>query len=140
MPRAGKWHTQTSVSVTGSSRRTQQTPDRPALTFEGVTRSFAEMQTAHRSAGHRAESGGTLPRGPGRVSLGFNQPVYFDLLFAAARLGAIFVPLNFRLTGPELDYIINDAGFTRWWSMARTGRSSMLASAISYAAGFTFFC
>jgi fatty-acyl-CoA synthase len=42
--------------------------------------------------------------------LGLNAPVYFDLLFAAARLGAIFVPLNFRLTGPELDYIINDAG------------------------------
>ena len=36
--------------------------------------------------------------------------MYFDLLFAAARLGAIFVPLNFRLTGPELSYIINDAG------------------------------
>ena len=31
-------------------------------------------------------------------------------MFAAARLGAIFVPLNFRLTGPELEFIINDAG------------------------------
>ena len=31
-------------------------------------------------------------------------------MFAASRLGAIFVPLNFRLTGPELSYIINDAG------------------------------
>jgi fatty-acyl-CoA synthase len=32
------------------------------------------------------------------------------VMFAAARLGAIFVPLNFRLTGPELQYIIGDAG------------------------------
>ena len=31
-------------------------------------------------------------------------------LFATARLGAIFVPLNFRLTGPELNFIVNDAG------------------------------
>src|SRR5258708_2227688 len=31
-------------------------------------------------------------------------------MFATAKLGAIFVPLNFRLTGPELTFIVNDAG------------------------------
>ena len=30
-------------------------------------------------------------------------------MFATARLGAIFVPLNFRLTGPELAFMINDS-------------------------------
>ncbi len=91
------------------SRRTRQTPQRPALTFEGVTWTYAEMQdridrlaTALRAAG--------ACRGDRLAFLGANQPVYFELLFAAARLGAIFVPLNYRLTGPELDYIINDAG------------------------------
>ena len=53
---------------------------------------------------------GGVCRGDRVGYLGLNNPLYFDLLFAAARLGAIFVPLNFRLTGPELDYIINDAG------------------------------
>ncbi len=91
------------------NRRTQQTPDRPALTFEGVTRSFAEMQTDIDRLATALKAAG-LCRGDRAAFLGFNQPVYFDLLFAAARLGAIFVPLNFRLTGPELDYIINDAG------------------------------
>ena len=38
--------------------------------------------------------------------LGLNQPSFFVTLFATARLGAIFVPLNFRLTGPELAFII----------------------------------
>jgi fatty-acyl-CoA synthase len=42
--------------------------------------------------------------------LGFNQPSFLETLFAAARLGAIFAPLNFRLSGPELSYIINKAG------------------------------
>jgi fatty-acyl-CoA synthase len=42
--------------------------------------------------------------------LGLNQPSYFLSLFATARLGAIFVPLNFRLTGSELAFIISDAG------------------------------
>jgi fatty-acyl-CoA synthase len=41
---------------------------------------------------------------------GFNHPMFFVSLFAVAKLGAVFVPLNFRLTGPELDYIVNDAG------------------------------
>jgi fatty-acyl-CoA synthase len=31
--------------------------------------------------------------------LGHNQPMFFFAMFAAARLGAIFAPLNFRLTG-----------------------------------------
>ncbi len=40
--------------------------------------------------------------------LGHNQPMFFFAMFAAARLGAIFVPLNFRLTGPELAFMIED--------------------------------
>ena len=91
------------------SRRTRQTPDRPALTFEGATRSFAEMQDAIDRLAAALRAAGVC-RGDRVAFLGLNQPVYFDLLFAAARLGAIFVPLNYRLTGPELDYIINDAG------------------------------
>ena len=42
--------------------------------------------------------------------LGLNHPAFLETMFAAARLGAIFVPLNFRLTGAELEFIINDAG------------------------------
>jgi fatty-acyl-CoA synthase len=42
--------------------------------------------------------------------LGLNHPAFFETMFAAARLGAIFVPLNFRLTSPELSFIVNDAG------------------------------
>ncbi len=91
------------------ARRAFQTPDRPALTFEGTTRSYAAMNRDIDRLAAALRSGGVC-RGDRIGFLGLNQPVYFDLLFAAARLGAIFVPLNFRLTGPELDYIINDAG------------------------------
>ena len=91
------------------SRRVVQTPDRPALTFEGATRSFADMNRDLNRLAAALRAGGVC-RGDRVAFLGLNQPLYFDLLFAAARLGAIFVPLNYRLTGPELDYIINDAG------------------------------
>jgi len=33
-----------------------------------------------------------------------------ELIFAVAKLGAIFLPINFRLTVPEIEYIIEDSG------------------------------
>jgi fatty-acyl-CoA synthase len=59
------------------------------------------------AAGLRA--GGVCP-GDRVGFLGFNHPAFLETLFATARLGAIFVPLNFRLTSSELAYIIADAG------------------------------
>ena len=44
-----------------------------------------------------------------RVSiLAFNSIAYVDLLFGLGKIGAIFAPLNWRLTGKELTYIVND--------------------------------
>jgi fatty-acyl-CoA synthase len=40
--------------------------------------------------------------------LGFNHPLVLELLFACARLGAIFVPLNWRLAPPEHREILRD--------------------------------
>ncbi len=39
-----------------------------------------------------------------------NCAEYFELQFACGRLGAIMLPLNWRLTVPELEYILGDAG------------------------------
>src|SRR5699024_7342209 len=41
--------------------------------------------------------------------LGVNHPTFLEALFATARIGAVFVPLNFRLTARELTFIISDA-------------------------------
>jgi fatty-acyl-CoA synthase len=90
-------------------QRARRTPDRPALTFEGVSWTYGELQgQIDRLAGALRAQG--LCQGDRVAFLGFNQPAFLLTLFAAARLGAIFVPLNYRLTGPELSYIINDAG------------------------------
>jgi len=90
-------------------QRALRTPHRPALTFEGTTWTYGELQQRiDRLAGALRANG--LCRGDRVGFLGFNQPSFLECLFAAARLGAIFVPLNFRLSGPELGYIINNAG------------------------------
>ncbi|SVC23718.1 uncharacterized protein METZ01_LOCUS276572, partial [marine metagenome] len=41
--------------------------------------------------------------------LGLNSPELLILLFACARLGAMLLPLNWRLAAPELAYILNNA-------------------------------
>lgn len=50
--------------------------------------------------------------GPGdRVAyLGNNHPSFVETMFATARLGGIFLPLNTRLSAPELEFQIGDAG------------------------------
>jgi fatty-acyl-CoA synthase len=91
------------------AKRADRSPRRRALTFEGATWTYGELQDRidRLAAGLRAHG---LNHGDRIAFLGFNQPAFLEVLFAASRLGAIFVPLNFRLTGAELSYIINDAG------------------------------
>jgi len=91
------------------SQRASRTPHRAALTFEGTTWTYGELQ-------HRIDCLASALRANGvchgdRVAfIGLNQPSFLESLFATARLGAIFVPLNFRLSASELSYIINNAG------------------------------
>jgi len=90
-------------------RRALLTPGLPALTFEGETWTYAEMlDRIDRFATVLADGG--VGRGDRVAYLGLNHPSFFVTMFATARLGATFVPLNFRLTGPELQFIIGDAG------------------------------
>jgi fatty-acyl-CoA synthase len=49
-------------------------------------------------------------RGDRVAFLGPNHPAYLEALFAAGRIGAVFVPLNTRLTTPELRHQIADSG------------------------------
>lgn len=90
-------------------QRALRTPERTALTFEGESWTYARLQDRiDRLANGLRDQGVRV--GDRVAFLGFNQPAFLETLFAAARLGAIFVPLNFRLSAAELRYIINDAG------------------------------
>ena len=50
-----------------------------------------------------------IGRGDRVALLAHNGVEYFDLQFACGRAGSIAVLLNWRLTVPELDYILNDS-------------------------------
>jgi fatty-acyl-CoA synthase len=90
-------------------RRSLRSPHRRALTFERTSWTYGELLDRVDRLAAALRAGGTC-HGDRVGFIGFNQPAFVETLFAAARLGAIFVPLNFRLSGPELTYIIGDAG------------------------------
>ena len=80
-------------------------PDAPAwewsyADFAGRVRKLAR--------GLRQELG--IGRGDRIAFLGYNHPDMLALLFACARLGAILVPLNWRLAPAEHEYILRNAG------------------------------
>ena len=90
-------------------RRAQLSPERRALVFEEQETSYAQFADRVRRQAGLLRRGGVW-RGDRVGYLGLNHPTLLETMFAAQALGAIFVPLNFRLTAEELTFIINDAG------------------------------
>ena len=81
-------------------RHARLTPERTAICFPGRDISYGALaQLVHRLAAAIAASG--LNRGSCVAYLGVNSPEMLALLFACARLGLLFMPLNWRLAGPE---------------------------------------
>ncbi len=91
------------------SKRVMRSPERLALTFEGESWTYAALGERIAALAGALRAGG-VGRGDRVGYLGFNDPAFLVSMFAAGRLGAVFVPLNFRLAGPETEYVVNDAG------------------------------
>jgi fatty-acyl-CoA synthase len=92
-------------------RRAELTPDAVALEEVATGRSltYAALDVrAARAAGLFEASG--VGRGDRVAILCRNRIAFFEALFACARLGAILVPLNWRMPPAELDPLIADAG------------------------------
>jgi acyl-CoA synthetase (AMP-forming)/AMP-acid ligase II len=82
--------------------------DAPAVTLGDTTLTFGELD-ARSNRVARALVGGGI--GPGdRVGvLDKNAPTFFEVVFGAAKVGAVTVGLNFRLATPEVTAIVEDA-------------------------------
>jgi fatty-acyl-CoA synthase len=81
------------------------TPGKTALRFEGRHVSYAELDQAVELVAAWLRAGGVC-NGDRIVYLGPNCPELLQLLFACARLGAIFVPLNVRMPAAELQVFV----------------------------------
>ena len=82
-----------------------RSPDKAMTVFEGETVTYGEM--ARRAA---ALAEGLRERGVQRGDvvglLSYNCPEFLETVFAANHLGAIAMPINWRLAAPEVRYIL----------------------------------
>jgi len=85
-------------------------PNKPAIIFAGETMTYAifEARIAQTARALKVEFG--VGQGDRIAILSLNSPDYLVLLYACARLGAILVPLNWRLAVAEQVFILSDAG------------------------------
>ncbi|WP_456640551.1 class I adenylate-forming enzyme family protein [Bradyrhizobium sp. USDA 10063] len=85
-------------------------PDKPAIHFEGETLSYAVFNRRIEQVARTLKSQLGVQRGDRVAILSLNRPDYLVLLYACARLGAMLVPLNWRLAVAEQLFILSDAG------------------------------
>jgi fatty-acyl-CoA synthase len=86
------------------------TPEKPALVFEGRILSYAAFAARIEQTARALKAEFGISRGDRVAILSLNRPDYLVLLYACARLGAMLVPLNWRLAAAEQLFILSDAG------------------------------
>ncbi len=91
------------------ARHADFTPDKAALRFEGQAISYDALHRRISTAARVLQTEHGVGAGDRVAFLGANCPDLLVLLFAAARIGAIVLPLNWRLAAAEHGYILRDA-------------------------------
>jgi fatty-acyl-CoA synthase len=84
-------------------------PDKAALIFEGEVLSYAALHARIVQTARALQSEFGVGKGDRVAILSLNRPDYLVLLYACARLGAMLVPLNWRLAVAEQLFILSDS-------------------------------
>ena len=86
-------------------------PDTPALIAGDQTVTYAELD-ARSNRVAQAFSAAGVGFGDRVAILDRNGLAFFDVVFGLAKLGAVGVPVNWRLTAPEIAHVLTDSGAT----------------------------
>jgi len=85
------------------------TPDKVAILFEGESLTYAAFHARIEQTARALQVEFGVTSGDRVAILSLNRPDYLVLLYACARLGAMLVPLNWRLAVAEQLFILADA-------------------------------
>jgi fatty-acyl-CoA synthase len=88
-------------------RWSELNPDKPAIIFDGDTITYSMLHKRVNQTACWLQSLGIEKGSRVAVMMG-NCPEFMELYLACSRLGAIFVPINFRLTPYEVDYTLKN--------------------------------
>src|SRR5437762_3850695 len=75
--------------------------------FEGRQTTFAEFDTSTNKVANALIAMG-VEKGERIAYLGKNSDIYFELLMGAMKAGVVMAPVNWRLAGPEVAFIVTD--------------------------------
>ncbi|MHB1127499.1 MAG: o-succinylbenzoate--CoA ligase [Bacillota bacterium] len=89
-------------------RRVYYDSDKLALVYGDQRFTYKQFNQRVNKFGNALKALG-VRKGDRVAALMLNCNQFLEINFAAAKLGAIFVPINFRLTAPEVEYILKDA-------------------------------
>ena len=87
----------------------ERSPDAVMTIFEGESLTYAAM-AARVAALASGLAGRGIAAGDVVALLSYNCPEFLEVLFAANYLGAIAMPINWRLAAPEVRYILEHSG------------------------------
>ncbi|MCY4503141.1 MAG: AMP-binding protein, partial [Alphaproteobacteria bacterium] len=106
----------------------RRTPDREALVFEDLRLGYGALRDNMTAMAGRLAA---LGLGPGDVVAAClrNSPAFYDLAFAASHIGAIFLPLNYRLAADEVAWILDHAGARHLFADADLDAAAVAAEA-----------
>jgi fatty-acyl-CoA synthase len=90
------------------ARRARMTPTKAALVQAGVATTYGELAERSTRLAHALRDRG-VGRGDRVAFLGLNSVELVVTMFAVAKLGAVFLPLNTRLAPAETAYILTDS-------------------------------
>ncbi|MFT4044723.1 MAG: AMP-binding protein [Gordonia sp. (in: high G+C Gram-positive bacteria)] len=90
-------------------RHAYMTPDRPALRFLGETTTWRQLDERSRAVAAALHHRG-VQFGDRVLVLLFNRPEYLEVVLGANLIGAIPVPVNIRMSPPEIAHIVADSG------------------------------
>lgn len=88
-------------------KRAQLNPDKEALVVDDVRRTWSELNERSNRAASALQKL-DVKKGDRVAILAMNEPAYIELFFALGKIGVIMTPVNHRLAGPEIDYIVNN--------------------------------
>lgn len=83
-------------------------PNKEVITFKQQRMTYRKLQERVSALAQGLLDLG-VKKGDVVAILLFNHTEYFEIIFAANRIGAIFLPLNFRLAADEIAYIADNA-------------------------------
>ena len=91
------------------TRRAFFAGDRIALVDGDRRITYSELDRRTDQLAHALSESG-VRQGDRVAVLMSNSAAFLETLFAATKLGAVFVPINFRLAPPEVAYLLADSG------------------------------